>query len=467
MHPPYLLPWNVPTPLTASEGYVSIPEGYEHFALETSATFAFDVPARREEEVLWSDLQDPLFGSWKHSGSGRSGFFADKYLKGVGRTVLATNWARGEDAYHASGHLFASGGIREYLVSVYLESLGLGSEIVPCEAVLLRPLPKALKGALTTHYGSSLLPIDLSLQAISIKPGGFARMSNLVWFVNRLRMYTDDASACAFFLEEHALPFGHGLPEDRERTPETIANALAGAVDRTLRSFERFFSVGVYWGSVANNFTLDGRFLDLELPTIVGRPYFGGVACAQHTLNEQSSMGLALNTGDYIEAIGYLRRGIQRLQHGLRLHLLEERASPNHVLVRDLSKAITQRFEGHALFDDDAMLQRLDALFDHVHEKPESFRAIIRGEYDSWLKSIPYDLPEGHFVRAPVTMARPESMVESQLMAHAADTHPDWDVCVQVNVLLREIDQTRELDEAVAKVEDAAKRVRALAVTPT
>ena len=463
MHPPYLLPWNIPTPLTASEGYVSIPGGHERFALETSANGAFDVPTRREEEVLWSDLQDPLFGSWKHSGSGRSGFFADKYLKGVGRTALATNWARGEDAYHASGHLFASGGIREYLVSVYLESVGLGSEIVPCEAVLLRPLPKALKQALAAHYGSSLLPIDLSLQAVSVKPGGFARMSNLVWFVNRLRMHTDDASACAYFMEEHALPFGHGLAEDRERTPETIADALAGAVDRTLRSFERFFSAGVYWGSVANNFTLDGRFLDLELPTIVGRPYFGGVACTQRTTSGPSSMGLALNTGDFIEAVGYLRRGIQRLQHGLRLHLLEAGSSPNHLLVRDLSQAITQRFEGHALFDDHAMLQRLAALFDYMPEKPGKLRSILEGEYNSWLKSIPYDLPEGDFARAPVTMARPESMVECQLMVHGPDTRSDWDVCIEVNTLLREIDQTPEPDEAAAKVSDAAKRLRALA----
>lgn len=463
MHPPYLLPWNIPTPLTASEGYVSIPAGHERFALETSANGPFDVPTRREEEVLWSDLQDPLFGSWKHSGSGRSGFFADKYLKGVGRTALATNWARGEDAYHASGHLFASGGIREYLVSVYLESRGLGSEIVPCEAVLLRPLPEALKQALTVHYGSSLLPIDLSLQAVSIKPGGFARMSNLVWFVNRLRMYTDDASTCAFFLEEYALPYHHGLSQDRERTPESVAEALAGAVDRTLRSFERFFAAGVYWGSVANNFTLDGRFLDLELPTIVGRPYFGGVACAQHTANEPSSMGLALNTGDYIEAIGYLRRGIQRLQHGLRLHLLEERTSPNHALVRDLSKAISERFEEHALFDDQAMLQKLAALFDHVEHKPEQLRTILRSEYDSWLKSIPYDLPEGDFVSAPITMARPESMVESQLMVHASAAHLNWDVCVQINALLRAIDQTAELSEVTAQVHDAAACLRKLA----
>jgi hypothetical protein len=465
MQPPWLLPWNVPTPLAPAEGYASIPTGYEHLAQEThpAAASSFEVPARKEEQVLWSDLQDPLFGSWKHIGSGRSGFFANKYLKGIGRTALATNWARGEDAYHASGHLFASGGIREYLISVYLEAVGLGDRIVPCEAVLLRRLPEALKRGLQAHYasasGPAILPIDLELQAISVKPAGFARMSNLVWFANRLRLYADDAPACAWFAQEYALPEG-ARNEESKRTPDSVAAALEGAVDRTLDAFAEFFRHGVYWGSVANNFTLDGRFLDLELPTLVGRPYFGGVECAEHATNGQSAMGLALNTGDFIEAVGYLRRGVQRLQHALRVHLQDGRSTPNHGLVRDVVNALERRLSRHALFDDQAMLDRLESMFEGVLHKPSSLRQILEGEYRSWLEGIPYELPDLGLARAPLAIARTESMVESHLLVYPGNRDADWELCRSINEALRDIDQTRDLHEAVQKVNDAAALIR-------
>jgi hypothetical protein len=36
-----------------------------------------------------------------------------------------------------------------------------------------------------------------------------------------------------------------------------------------------WFECGVWWGSFANNFTLDGRFLDLETPALLGGPFAG------------------------------------------------------------------------------------------------------------------------------------------------------------------------------------------------
>ncbi len=47
------------------------------------------------------------------------------------------------------------------------------------------------------------------------------------------------------------------------------------AVSAALEHFRVWFERGVWWASFANNFTLDGRFLDLETPALLGGPPAG------------------------------------------------------------------------------------------------------------------------------------------------------------------------------------------------
>src|SRR6185503_15417644 len=98
------------------------------------------------DALLYSDLQAlPGVNQGICLGSGRSGLHRGKYLKGVGRTTLAGQWARPDAVYHGTGHLMASSGIRELVVTRYLESKGLGPTIVGCEGLLLAPLDPALR----------------------------------------------------------------------------------------------------------------------------------------------------------------------------------------------------------------------------------------------------------------------------------------------------------------------------------
>ncbi|HEX9945125.1 MAG TPA: hypothetical protein VGG03_24205, partial [Thermoanaerobaculia bacterium] len=145
-----------------------------------------------------------------------------------------------------------------------------------CEGLLVRPLPPALQGfcALAFGAGRRPAPVDERFQAISVKRAGFARLSNFSWLLAHLTGSPSPAGAfsLARFCELLAARLGEPAAA---AGPEPLAAALEWAFDRTLDHFRMHFSRGVYWCSFHNNFTLDGRFLDLELPVLLGSPFFG------------------------------------------------------------------------------------------------------------------------------------------------------------------------------------------------
>jgi len=240
-------------------------------------------PAADGGTVLFADLQTN-FGRHARGrlGSGRAGFYRGHYLKGVGRTPLAANW-NSPDRFHNSGHLAASSAIREYVASCYLAAHGLEETIVPCEGVLLAELDECMRPAEDAEHAA---PVDSHLQAISIKQGDFARFSNLTWLLHHLtpiRVEEDNSLAvlaemyCAGLLAPSQL---HAPAS--EIYPARLASLQAAAIDRALRNFEAWFSLGIWWGSFTNNLTLDGRFLDLETPGVAGGGVFGVlVPCGQ------------------------------------------------------------------------------------------------------------------------------------------------------------------------------------------
>ena len=50
---------------------------------------------------------------------------------------------------------------------------------------------------------------------------------------------------------------------------------MDAAFRRGLKNFRRFARVGLFWMYPQNNFTLDGRFLELETPLVFGAPFVG------------------------------------------------------------------------------------------------------------------------------------------------------------------------------------------------
>jgi hypothetical protein len=143
---------------------------YDRYNIEVDlgriGTFGFARAQPSADELLLADLQCNADGHVRHRlGSGRSGYHAGRYLKGIGRTLLAANWS-GRDYYHASGHLLASAAAREALISTVLHAAGGGHAINACEAVLARELTELDPGWLTHLRGPrGVSAADLRLQA--------------------------------------------------------------------------------------------------------------------------------------------------------------------------------------------------------------------------------------------------------------------------------------------------------------
>ena len=256
-------------------------------------------------DLLFADLQinqgAHIFG---RLGSGRSGTYRDWYLKGIGRTPLAANWHL-EDHLHNTGHQAASSAIREYVISQYLRQLGVEDSIVPCVGVLLAELQPALRRFQSLLYRDAppeFLPaVDQHLQAITVKRADFSRASNFAWLLHHLTpFYINDGKTSLAIL---ARLWTLGLSS--ETSPESVgavdpagmAALLQEALQRGCRNFRSWWQAGVWWGSFRNNFTLDGRFLDLETPNVSGGPLFGvlrskGLSAAAPVKSETLGLGI-------------------------------------------------------------------------------------------------------------------------------------------------------------------------------
>jgi hypothetical protein len=300
---PDTCPWNVPVRVEAAS-FVPLSAVHAELNVRTASSPAFDsqVQPRASHELLYADLQTPLYSHVSgRLGSGRSGFYRGWYLKGIGRTPLAANWNRG-DHLHSSGHLAASAAIREYVASLYVTQQGSADTIVPCDGVLVAELCPELRHYRSNLYGSMpddlVPPVDRRLQAITVKPGEFARQSNFVWLLHHLTpaRVDDGNSSLATFCDLLAISLApvQSASATATTTPDQLAGLLASAVRATFERFRRWFEGGVWWGSFGNNFTIDGRFLDLETPTLFGGPFIGYLAASEGGAPRRPRRGLVL-----------------------------------------------------------------------------------------------------------------------------------------------------------------------------
>lgn len=270
------------TPLRSSP-FVPLHDVHAEFAVET----AMDGSADILDEPLYSDYQtNPEMCVLGRLGSGRAGLYRGRYLKGVGRTRLAANWATPEDVFHHSGHQATSGATREYLVSVYMRAKGYAHLINPCEGILVRPAAPILRDYLLPQLSAAMAAnpppyfnSDLALQAITLKPEGVTRFSNFVWLSLNL-----DLIGSGFGVEEFLRLWVQelgGAPED-SIDASVAARLYFDKLESTLVNLHVFWRSGVLWGSLHNNFSIDGRYVDLEGPALVGRPVAGFVLAGRH-----------------------------------------------------------------------------------------------------------------------------------------------------------------------------------------
>ncbi len=244
-------------------------------ALDKISPFAFD--ARHTREVLHFDYQTQIENNPRgRHGSGRAGVYRGYYLKGIGRTPAAGNWNDPVDRYSASGHLSAGSALRERLITVLLEARGLGDAIVPCQSILLGRLrPDERKSAALGHSSSqaAMTPADAGLMALSLKTADFARISNFAWALDHFCVNPAELGGLFLDLERYLNP-----PLRRDGlcgSPTSIARAMDRAFRRGFSNFLRFNQRGLFWIYTHNNFTLDGRYVDLETPLLFGAPFVG------------------------------------------------------------------------------------------------------------------------------------------------------------------------------------------------
>jgi len=458
----------VPVPVRAAAYASLLPEHRElGVEVDLAAIAPFAIQQHPPESLLFADMQTPAWGGPNlRLGSGRSGFYRGHYLKGVGRTQLAANWSMSSDWYHGTGHQFPTSAVRELLATEYLQSRGLGESIVPCTGLLLKPIEPRLREDLQRALGPSfarLAPIDRELQAISIKPAGFLRLSNLLWALTRAYGRAREWELLSLWMERYAR---NEQVAPSACSPETIAAALSQAATRAIASFIRYFAVGVGFQSIWNNMTLDGRFLDLEVPFFACRPFFGGVEPFDLTAHGRDDDPPSLLAGtEGIEAAFELRVGLTQLAQRVRsLHELPIQFHPlERAFMRELATQIGAVANDERVFGQEAVLGPIAAQLAAQPHAPADLARILAACWDQ--RQQAYFQPKLEDVvleRTPLTLHRIEPLVSEALwLPPGAYRASDWDDAELINGCIRTVEQQADVDRALVAIAEARTAVRA------
>jgi hypothetical protein len=475
----------VPVPV-APAGFTPLHARHARYAVQVDlgriGPFGFSERPARDAECLYADLQTNADNNVAHRlGSGRAGVYAGKYLKGVGRTLLAANWSDSEDGYHNSGHLLPSAAAREYLASRYLEELRAGDTLVRCEGLLLAPLPpeaeRYVVSLLPNWEPRHLAPADRRLQAITVKEAGFARMSNFAWALSQWRC------GAPFLIELFSRMARYlGCPsQPRVRpgdlSPEVLARHLEHATERLVHHFERFFQAGVYWGSFHNNFTADGRFLDLETPVIFGGPFLGVLA-------PPGRLPESLEPADSRPVVGcevlHCLRQVRTFLSFLvdRLEWLGRNAPDAGVLerrfLRDTAGALRARFPpSHWLHDARALGERLTASLASALALPPGAEAelgaLVEARCQAMLNETPRRTNSIRLVPVELRLANPEPAFP--LVAGVPHFLEDFVGQTRVgrafNAALRQVDEAEDVSTALHALREAEETLRGSAPADT
>lgn len=397
--PGMIPPWWFPTPVRRGR-FIAGDPGEERYNIEVAPDRmrAFALGRETEGEVLYYDLQTQWTGNTRgRLGSGRGGVYGGGYLKGVGRTPAAANWNEAGDLYHASGHLSVASAIRERLITGVLEARGMGDAVVPCTAVLLRRLAPAETRAIRGDESSSrpaFARADGALAALTVKPADFARPSNIAFALDHFENSPRGLGELFLELERYLDP-----PRDRTRlegSPVSIAGAMDRAFRRGLDHFRGFARAGLFWIYLDSNFSLDGRFLDLETPVYFGTPWVG--------LAESEVGGEVVRELVGFEEFGYVRHWrvlvaglLARLRFMTRADVLE--SSEARLFLRELIRSIHRTFDrSHPLHGDDALVagavRNLAGALGLDRRDRNRLRELARATFPGCLKGRPGRIPD-------------------------------------------------------------------------
>ena len=238
-------------------------------------------PSEIKEYIALCDLQRGIGACFEHSlGSGRSCFYNKQYFKGIGRTPLVGSWINPHQLLHSNGLLFPSGAFRELIFSLYSSSQG--AELInSVHSISLNKGTEYSKKVIENLYADSNYSpgtIEKSMIAQTVKSGNFIRFSNLRWAYSRMGTFFGNDKDFGI-LKNFISCMKHGLDKKYHDAEVIISDEdlhslflrlFQGAVN-AVQNVIMLNCSGVKLGSLGNNFSLDGRFLDLEVPVFVGK----------------------------------------------------------------------------------------------------------------------------------------------------------------------------------------------------
>ncbi|HYN41375.1 MAG TPA: hypothetical protein VE129_06340, partial [Thermoanaerobaculia bacterium] len=237
-------------------------------------------------------------------------------------------------------------------------------------------------------------PADGHRVALTVKPADCARMSNFVFALDHFTATPQHLGTLFLDLERYLHPPGER--EGLEGAPDAIAHALDAAFRRGLERFEAWARTGLHWIYLQSNFSLDGRFLDLETPLFFGAPFVGAMVEKRDGEPARSLVGF--------EEFGYVRHWrlfVAWLRARLRLLMATEllgRTASRHFL-RELSRAIASRLPRQGLLFDDARLRarataNLSRALDLGPRGRSSLGDLARHAFSSTVYGFPEALPD-------------------------------------------------------------------------
>ena len=469
------LPWNLPAPFKRLDYLAQYPEHEElGVCVDLAAIQPFEV---REQEldpdsVMWTDLQvGPGENTVSRLGSGRAGFFGGKYLKGVGRTQLAGNWADHRDTSHGTGHMLPSAAVRERIATVYMEAKSAQHLIVPCEGILIRRAEPALVDGLRVFQEKmecEMAPVDRAMQALSVKPADFARFSNVNWLLGSCGPSFEYIVTAAALFKSYSEDPSQPASKLGSCSATSIARALASALTRGVDAFREYFRLGIHWGSYYNNFTLDGRFLDLEVPIVHGEPFIG--CFANHhspTIDRDPSKDqFAIHGVELFEYALHVVRCIDSIRDRFRLY---QSATQDQILSRfllELEEAMeTEVGAEHPLRSRDYLIGEVLDLLEEAGADRGRVRPYVEAEYREAFEGVVQKTPRLSLRRRAGRTARPEPMLFSSI--YEADelyraprdrgVNPDAEL---VQGILERLDACEDPEELLAELSMAEEELR-------
>lgn len=374
-------------------------EGLDGFNIEVAPErlnrFAFH--NRVDERVAYFDYQTVLDGTYPgRHGAGRAAVYKGHYVKGIGLTPANANWNDPAERYHGTGHMSPGSAAREYLISRELEARGLGGTIVPCVGVLAAELTAKEKKFVaqgTTSAKSDLSAADANLMALSVKRADFARMSNIVWALDHFAV--EAARIGQLFLDFEMYLRAPGERENLEGSGNSIGQAMEAAFDRGMSHFDKWREAGLFWIYAQNNFTLDGRWVDLETPMLVGQPYLG-------TMSRAGKPDQFLGFEEFW-FVWYWRVFLKwldaKLSYLLQPGMFAERAIVSYL--KDLRGSLRKRFHGkHRIFDDGWLMQR-------TRSKSKQQRALMEWRWRVVFRADPSPVPDLGWIKEEAEVAGP------------------------------------------------------------